>query len=395
MSAAELPAAGGFDVSVVTSLAGFDQVADEWLSFLDDALPPDEMQHHPSVVRASLTSDDVKPRFVIVRLGGTVVAIAPFFLQDTEIRLRLSVIEVGTLPARALRLLGDDLLLRRGVAPGEVLEAVFDQVDHMRSAFDVIWIYSQRTTAPLWTFLTSPRQRSRWRPIVVSPRAETIHGIAFDRPIDEYRALVRSRTGFPGKAIRRFWRDAAPDTKLIRVTEPDQVDEFLRDVDQVYNASWQARTYGRRSRCDASEAARYKALASFGFLRSYVLHHRGVASAFVIGHQYRGKYSYTETGYDSQHASGSPGSVLTYAIIEDLFTCTPPRELDFGYGDGAYKRIFGNITAEVCSVYVVHSGRWRWLLGVQQALNVIYGGVRNAIARAGLDRVVRRRLKRQ
>ena len=54
-----------------------------------------------------------------------------------------------------------------------------------------------------------------------------------------------------------------------------------------------------------------------------------------------GRYAYDETAYDSQYAASSPGSILTYAAIEDLFRADTPRLLDFGFGDGAYKRTFG------------------------------------------------------
>jgi CelD/BcsL family acetyltransferase involved in cellulose biosynthesis len=78
-----------------------------------------------------------------------------------------------------------------------------------------------------------------------------------------------------------------------------------------------------------------------------------------------------------------------------LFRARPPRELSFGFGDGAYKRTFGNAAYEVCSLYVVQNARWRFILGVQQALNTTYALGRAAVTRLRLDQTVRRLLKRQ
>ena len=383
------------DLSMITTAAQFAAVAPEWSALLDVATPGDELHHDPQVIAAMLAKGEVEPRFVVVRRNGRIHCIAPFVLQPADIRLRLSVIELGAVRARALRLLGDQLILRKGEDPDDALRQVFQQLHALRASFDVVWIYTQRTDLPLWRFLSSSPGRLSFRPVVVSPHAEKLHGLAFEGSYDDYLTQVRSKPGFPGKTIRRFWRDAKDGTATTRVTAPDQVADFLRSVDQVYNASWQARTYGTRKRDDAGEIEHLTTLASLGFLRSYLLTDEGMPIAFVIGYQYRGRYWYAETGYDSSRSSVSPGSVLTHAAIEDLFRWNPPRELDFGFGDGAYKRIFGNISYDVCSLYVVRRGRWRLLLGAQQTLNAAYEVVRAAIVRAGLDSAVRRRLKRQ
>jgi CelD/BcsL family acetyltransferase involved in cellulose biosynthesis len=179
------------------------------------------------------------------------------------------------------------------------------------------------------------------------------------------------------------------------VRDPAQVAQFLGDVDRVYNASWQARTYGERRRDTPAEVQRLQALASMGHLRSYILSEEGRAIAFVLGFQYRGRYTYEETGYDLSRSSTSPGSILTYAVIEDLFRADVPHILDFGFGDGAYKRTFGNNAYEVCSVYVVGRGRWRVILGAQQLLNTAYEVIHAGLVRTRLDAFIRRLLKRQ
>jgi hypothetical protein len=336
------------------------------------------------------------PQFIVVRKNGRIQSIAAFYVQQTKVPLRLSVMKVASFNARALRLFGDRILLRRGQDPGEAFQRVFSTLRQMGRTFDLIWIFTQRIDDPFWRFINSSTpDRQSFRPVVTSTAAEKVHCLTFDRTVDQYKADLRTKPGYPGKTIRRFWRDMKDRAALVRVTEPGQVGGFLQGVDRVYNASWQARTYGERRRDLPEEIARLETIAQLGYLRSYLLTEDGTPSAFILGYQYRGRYLYDETGYDSARSSSSPGSILTHAAIEDLFGFNTPSMLDFGFGDGAYKRTFGTASYEVCSVYVVRRGRWRLVLGAQQALNAADRAARAALVRTGLDVKIRRILKRQ
>lgn len=386
------------DISVAKTIQQFEALVPEWQELVESADDARELMHDPAVVRIMLTdsSEARAPHFIVIRKQGRVECIAPFYLQRTRVPLRLSVLKVASFRVRALRLFGDRVILRASQDPQEALHHVFSTLKDLRRSFDLLWIYTQRIGDPFWNFITSPAaRRLSFRPVVTSPRQEKVHCLTFDRTFDEYRAELRSKAGFPGKTIRRFWRDMSERAAVTRVTEPAQVAAFLHDVDRVYNASWQARTYGRRRRDTPVEVDRLEAIASLGHLRSYVLTEEGMAIAFVIGYQYRGRYTYDETGYDLSRSASSPGSILTYAAIEDLFRSDVPRVLDFGFGDGAYKRTFGDSAYEVCSIYVVRRGRWRVILGAQQFLNAGYEVIRAGLVRVRLDAIIRRLLKRQ
>lgn len=382
-------------VSIITTLRQFDELEHEWRDVLDNTDTTERM-HDPDVIRQMLIqgAPAVAPSFVLVRRHGRIECIAPFYLQRLTVPLRLSVLTVTSFRARALRLFGDCMLLRRGVDASDALEAVFGALNRIRLDFDVIWIYMLRESDPLRTFLKTPVIGSSFRPIVTSPHPEKVHHLMLDRTFEDYLVKVRSQPGFPGKTIRRFWRDMKDRCAVERVNAPGQIRTFVDDLDRVYNASWQARTYGQRRRNADADVASLETSAALGYLRSYVLKQDGIPIAFILGHQYRGHYAYEETAYDSTYSSSSPGSVLTYAAIEDLFRADSPRKLDFGFGDGAYKRTFGTGATDVCSVYIVQGMRWRAIFAVQQLLNVAYEIGHATVTRFGIDAIVRRRLKR-
>ena len=394
---AELDRVGAVHAEIVTGLDAFDALKDEWNSLLARAIAPRELQHDHAVIRLTMTAPAAtfEPRFVVVRIAGEVRCIAPFYVQRTDVPLRLSVIKLASAGARVLRLCGDRVLLHRDQEPGTALHAVFDALGRMRTSFDLLWVYTQRLADPLWAFVKAPESRSSFKPIVTSALPDRLHGLRFEGTFDHYLTEVRSKPGFAGKTIRRFWRDNAGRCAIVRVSEPDQVETFLAGVDRVYNRSWQGLTYGKQTRNDRADVERLRAVAALGHLRSYLLTEDGEAIAFVVGFQYRGRYTYEETGFDPARSAVSPGSVLTHGVVEDLFRHDTPVELDFGFGDGAYKRTFGNCTEDVCSMYLVPFGRWRVILGMQQALNGADVIARRMITKAGLAGRVRRLLKRQ
>ena len=383
------------EVSLLTTVEGLRSIEDEWLDLIADG-GHDELLHDPSIVRLALSdpSQSMAPAFIVVRNGGRLVGIAPFYYQQTEIPVRLSVVTLATLRVRALRLFGDRVLLRPEANASEILHDIFARLHTLRHTFDVIWVYAQRLNDPLWRFLTADTRRT-FRMFVTSPHVEKWHHLTFDRTFDDYTALIRTRPGFPGKTIRRFWRDMKDRCTIERITSPVQVRAFADDVDRVYNASWQARTYGRRRRNADADVARLETIAALGYLRSYLLRQDGEPVAFVLGYQYRGRYAYEETGYDPKFSTYSPGSVLTHGLIQDLFATDSPHELDFGFGDGTYKRTFGTGSVDVCNMYLAQRLRWRAILATQQLINRFYEKAHRWIIRLGIDTTVRRLLKRQ
>ena len=385
-------------VTTATTVEEFDALLPEWEELLTQAGDRHELFHEPAMIRSMLTdsTDICLPFIVVARRNGRIECIAPFYLRDTKIPLRLSVITLASFSARTLRLFGDSVLLRAGADSAAALAHIFESLRTLRSRFDLIWIYLQRIGDPLWVFLSTDSAALRsFRVVVTTPNPEKVHCLRLDQTFEVYSAEARTKSGFPGKAIRRFWRDAGERGAVTRISQPSQVEAFLSDVNRVFNASWQARTYGGRRRDEAAEIAKFKTIAAAGLLRSYVLSLERQPIAFILGYQCRGHYTYAETSYDSGHSSSSPGSVLTYAAIEDLFRTDTPATLDFGFGDAAYKRTFGNTSYDVCSLYLVRMGRWRLVFGAQRFLNAGYRVSRRALIWLRLDKLVRRVLKRQ
>lgn len=383
-------------VTVLRSLEELRAFLPEWRAFLRTEQPAASFYQDPAVVELFLEQHrkSAQPRLLVVRQGERIVGIAPCYVERSRYRMRLSVLTLFCLPVRRLRIFGDAPLLGRN-APDGVLETILAAIRDLRRELDVIYL---ETLALEGDFARALREAGAgdFRMMVTSPETEVVRRLRFGVSFEEYLA---SRTKKTRKnlnwQLKKWEREAPGPAELVCVTDPEQVPEFVEVLDRVFRKTWQARTFGQRSRNDAATREHFERVARLGWLRSYLLHSAGQPIAFVVGYQYGGVYHYDETGYDQDHAALGPGTVLNYHMLEDLFARQKPEVLDFGHGENLYKKVLGTEEVPVCAAYVVPRNRWRPVLVTQQLLNRVYVGVRGALVRHGFDAAVRRALKRK
>lgn len=131
------------------------------------------------------------------------------------------------------------------------------------------------------------------------------------------------------------------DHSVRSVRSAGEVEDYARRVDELIGRTWQHRRLGYRLEIP-QKVELWRAMADLGAFRSYLLQQGDRTIAFATGFQWKGRFTYEETGYDPEFAAKSPGQVLLYRVVEDLIARDTPRLLDFGYGDNEYKRIYAN-----------------------------------------------------
>tara|TARA_R110002111_G_C6008015_1_gene374394 strand:+ start:45956 stop:47221 length:1266 start_codon:yes stop_codon:yes gene_type:complete len=142
------------------------------------------------------------------------------------------------------------------------------------------------------------------------------------------------------------------EMKLIRVTEPDQVADFLEAAHQISLNTWQTQRLGLRIKNDEKELEEMTFLAINGSLRSYLLMKADQPVAFKVGYQHKGVYRDLEIGFDLNYASTSPGEALLLLTLEDLIQHETPNTYDFGEGDAEYKQRYCSEITQSRSVFL-------------------------------------------
>jgi len=208
----------------------------------------------------------------------------------------------------------------------------------------------------------------------------------------EFRAL---RTGDSLKKIRKHERQLTERVgvpcRLMEFHLPDDWEPFIEPLEQLAASCWQARYLEHG--LDLKELGR---LASFGWVRLFILAAGEKFVAFVLCYQGKDSLIREQSGYDPIYANFYPGEVLLYKMMERLYETERPAVIDFGVGEGYHKRMVANDVTMVDSILVLRSGiinRFRWSL--YTACRSADRMMRNATDRIGIKKQLARYLKRK
>ena len=255
-------------------------------------------------------------------------------LQARAIRMRPFPGLPWRVTLRGLNLVGSRVLGDNGPAP---LAAFVGAVIQLLSAGDVdcVLIEDLQPGSPLWDVLD---EAGRGRDVAIFPRKPQPHWwIDFPGVPGDYWKKFSSKTR---NTLRR--KSNKIEGTVIRFTEKREVPTLLEKSHHVSLRSWQNRRLGLRIKNSPEERAFFEFAASCGALRSYILERECRPCAFMLGIQWKGRFTHLDSGYDEADAKCGPGIVLLFRALEDFIAHDTPRSVDFGPGDYDYKQLFGD-----------------------------------------------------
>jgi CelD/BcsL family acetyltransferase involved in cellulose biosynthesis len=307
---------------------------------------------------------------------GEAVGLVPLQIAPYAVAFDVKSYALGKWRLRALHVLGSQPLL-----PNEHshYDAFFRAVYTSVPDCDGVYLDSVTCDSFLWRYLQEGEEiQKHWHVFVpdgTRPQLSVVLPATFDAYLAKFKQKKRYNLR---RQVKQLQAHGDGDLRLMRIDAPDQVPAFLQGAEAVTTHSWQERWIGRRIDQSAARCVKFTDLARQGLLRSYLLVCGGAPCAFVVGYQYRGVFHYVEIGYDQRFASFSPGTVLLYLLLEDLFRHNRPGVVNFGIGDSAYKREFGNSEGEDASILVLRrSLRNRLLAAAQRSFRSLVQSARS------------------
>jgi hypothetical protein len=287
-------------------------------------------------------------------------------------------------PVHGLRLVGDHLF---GDNSAESIDWFLHFLAQLLAAkeFTFILFEDLEVDSPLWTQMV---QAVRTLGLAVYHPWQTQPHWWIDFPADPATYWQR----FHGKT----WYDVRSKARKLKhilrcFNRPEDLAEFLAKAHDISNRSWQGKRLGCRIRNSPEERDFLEFVASRGALRCYILEHDERPLAFEMATQWKGLFTFIETGYDLEYGRYSPGMVLFLRLLEDLTAHDPPRACDFGFGDSDYKQFFGTRHTQSGPVLLVR--RWSrpaMALHIEQAVKQIARGFREKVKNTNLYRYCRR-----
>ena len=237
----------------------------------------------------------------------------------------------------------------------------------------------------LWKALNENETSALKQVVVTTPRPK--HRIRLSDGSDAYWSQFSKSTR---KEFKRILKKNTEAT-FSRITEPEQVDHFLAQAHQVSANSWQANVYGNRVNNDDVQKNTFKRLAEQGMLRCYLMSIGEKPIAFEIAYSYKDYVYGIEVGFDQSYRKISPGNLLMYKEIEDLFEHETPEWYDFGEGDAPYKARFSTVVTSSANIWMIEKNlKNNILLAIIEINTTLEKSIHWLLDKSGLKENIRR-----
>lgn len=159
---------------------------------------------------------------------------------------------------------------------------------------------------------------------------------------EDYLSTKKKKTISTLKRKIRKIEATNAEGKTFRVlTSPDEMDEFFSMALPISDKSYQQRLWGQG--LPGTDKFRNEIInkSMSGEIIGYILNINDKPVAYNLCPIYgETKVLYDFTGYDSDYSKFSPGTVLQYKIIEDLFQRSNIEYYDLCTGEGVHKELF-------------------------------------------------------
>lgn len=372
--------AGGYQLVVVSAAEalGDERFVAEWQHLLSKVRSRCKLFMSPEWIAHVARRQDASVLLWLARdSSGDLVGVVPVRRRDFKLAFDVANRVLWNASLRVAEVMGSQPCL-----PDchQLLRALIENV--METWPDCEGVYFDALPSDCFCSRAIRAQGAGGRSVVYSPYDErpsivTTICASFDEYMNSKSAKTRSK-------LRRKLRmiTDSGETKLKRYTDSSDVLGFVEGLSCVSARTWQNRLLGIQYRNDAETCAKFRDLAERQLLRGYLLWRDGQPLAFVVGYQYDGVYYYADVGFDPQAAELSPGTFLLFLILQDLHGYDPPKELNYGVGDAAYKQRFGEVVGTDETVLFLRRGmRNRFLMLSHSGFMAALNGVKKAIGR--------------
>ncbi len=124
-------------------------------------------------------------------------------------------------------------------------------------------------------------------------------------------------------------------------TSPDEFEDFFKLAIPISEKSYQQRLFNQGLPTTKKFKDKIVAKSKNGQIIGYILRVNNIPAAYNLCPIYgECKVLYDYTGYDAKFSQYSPGTILQFLIIEDLFKRNNIKYYDLCTGEGEHKKIF-------------------------------------------------------
>lgn len=321
------------------------------------------------------------PHVLVLSRRGEPVALALGRRVRRHLSWKLGYIDVPPFPVEHLEFPSDGLI---GVYDEAAATVLLGAVDAALAATGLPFakFKSLDVTHPVHRALAEmAHTRSR------DPVSETAVHWRLDLPAS-FDAYYQSRTKNVKNNIKTYRNRArkafGEPLTLTCLRRTEDVEQAIRIAEQLTAKTYQ-RGLGVGFADTPQRRESWRLAAERGWLRVYVLEMEGKPVAYWAGPVYEGVFTVDFTSFDPEYSHYHPGQLALLSMIEEF--CADPlvRQIDFGYGEAAYKSRFGSWSSTDANViHFARSARGQAWRAVRMLVSGSHRMVRSALERWNL-----------
>lgn len=266
----------------------------------------------------------------------------------------------------------------------------FDQISVINLPDNVDGYCFNRT--PIDAYQRGVSRCGEW--ICYSPRKERLYLVEIDGTFDAYlnRRSTKSRKNLR-RAVKKVL-EGCPEALQIATT-PAQIADFHEEASEISRQTYQEKLLGSGLPKSDEFIRSMQECAERGAARAYLLRYQSKSIAFAWCKANGDVLNYQVVGYLPECAHLSPGTVLLYLIIEDLFKGGEYSFLDFGPGESTYKAAFATTSIEYADVYFFKCNwRNRFLVGLHWKIECTSTLIGRGFEVLGIKKLVRNAMRK-
>lgn len=182
------------------------------------------------------------------------------------------------------------------------------------------------------------------------------HWVNLDGSFENYlRPLSGKTRSTLQRKVRRFLEQSGSQPAWRVFRTPEEIEEFYRDARAVSALTYQERLMDAGLPDGPEFRSKLRDSAGEGRVRGYLLYAEARPIAYLYAPMYQdtGILLYSHLGYDPAYERLSPGTVLQYLAIEDMFREGNLKAFDFLEGETQQKQLFGRQHALCADMYTL------------------------------------------
>lgn len=190
--------------------------------------------------------------------------------------------------------------------------------------------------------------------LVYVPYKDVLHYVKIDGFFDDYLKTFtpKARQNLT-RSVRNFLEKNPVDQALQITSSPDDVARFHAEAVAISSQTYQSKMLDSGLPPGEVYCKHMMTLAQEGKARGYLLRDGKQAIAFAWCQKDGNQLNYNIVGYLPEHAKSSPGTVLLYLLLKDVFDNGVCQMVDFGPGEAQYKSMFATHHEEFVDAYVL------------------------------------------